>query len=172
MDRRLQRRYAMMVQQHMKSSNRNAVWPLLLAGENQAEASHAEEEVSEQFERLVDGPGRAAAAGRTRACRQSESEYVLLAHDWCKLRYRHHGSKPDLRQIAHETDVGFDMTSALLVDADNGHPLAPMQLHLKTADTLHSTATLPPDVEAHHLDQVAPTMEEASCGAWSGRSFT
>jgi hypothetical protein len=56
------------------------------------------------------------------------------------------------------------MTSALLVDAGNGHPLAPMQMHLKTADTLYSTATQPPDVDAHHLDQVAPTMEEA--GQW------
>lgn len=87
---------------------------------------------------------------------------MLLAHDWCKIDYKNHGSKADLRQVTHETDVGYDMTSTLLVDADNGHPLAPMQMHLKTADTVHSTATEPPHVDAHHLDQVVPTMEEAT----------
>jgi hypothetical protein len=34
-------------------------------------------------------------------------------------------------------------------------------MNLKTAATLHSTASAPPDIDAHHLDQVAPTMAEA-----------
>jgi hypothetical protein len=165
MNRRVQRRYAMMVQQHMKSSNRNAAGPLFLAGESLAASA------TQAAWRFLNNPNVSLTdlveplrqAGRD-ACRQSESEYVLLAHDWCKIDYKNHSSKPDLRQITHETDVGYDMTSALLVDAGNGHPLAPMQMHLKTADTLYSTATQPPDVDAHHRDQVAPTMEEA--GQW------
>jgi hypothetical protein len=39
MDQRLQRRYEIMVQQHMKSSDRNAAGPLLLAVENQSAAA-------------------------------------------------------------------------------------------------------------------------------------
>jgi len=109
---------------------------------------------------LIDLAEPLRQAGRD-ACQRSQSDYVLLAHDWCKLDYKNHCSKTDLRQITHDTDIGYDMTSALLVDADNGKPLAPMQMHLKTADTLHSTASAPPDIDAHHLDQVAPTMEEA-----------
>ena len=109
---------------------------------------------------LIDLAEPLRQAGRD-ACQRSQSDYVLLAHDWCKLDYKNHSSKTDLRQITHDTDIGYDMTSALLVDADNGKPLAPMQMHLKTADTLHSTASAPPDIDAHHLDQVAPTMEEA-----------
>jgi len=162
MDRRLQRRYVVMVQQHMKSANRNAAGLMLLAGENRQAAA------TQAAWRFLNNPNVAFTnlvqplrqAGRD-ACRESQSDDVLLAHDWCKLDYGTHTSKADLRQITHETDIGYDLTSALLVDADSGYPLAPMQMHLKTADTLHSTATEPPDVDAHHLDQVEPTMAEA-----------
>ena len=162
MDRRLQRRYAKLVQQHMKSANRNAAGPHLLPGQSQAASA------TQAAWRFLNNPkvslvGLAEPlreAGR-RACQQSESDYVLLAHDWCKIDYKNHTSKADLRQITHETDIGYDMTSSLLVDAANGDPLAPMQLHLKTADAVHSTGASAPDLDAHHLDQVAPTMEEA-----------
>lgn len=89
------------------------------------------------------------------------NRYVLLAHDWCKIDYKNHTRKADLRQITHQTDIGYDMTVGLLVDADNGNPLAPMQMHLKTADAFHSTAINPPEVDAHHLDQLSPTMRES-----------
>lgn len=146
----------------MKSANQNAAGPLLLAGDGQA---HSATQAAWRFLNndnvsLLDLVDPLRQAGRD-ACQQSESDYVLLAHDWCKIDYKTHTSKVDLRQVTHETDIGYDMTSALLVDADNGKALAPMQMHLKTADALHSTATTPPDVDAHHLDQVAPTMEEA-----------
>lgn len=162
MDRRLQRRYEKLVQSHMKSANRNAAGPHLLAGKSQAASA------TQAAWRFLNNPkvslvGLAEPlreAGR-RACQQSESDYVLLAHDWCKIDYKNHSNKADLRQITHETDIGYDMTSALLVDAASGDPLAPMQLHLKTADAVHSTGTSAPDLDAHHLDQVAPTMEEA-----------
>lgn len=163
MDRRLQRRYAIMVQQHMKSANQNAAGPQLLAGEGRAASA------TQAAWRFLNNPNVSLTdlveplrqAGRD-GCRQSDSDFVLLAHDWCKVSYGNHSSKADLRQITHETDVGYDMTSALLVDADDGRPLAPMQMHLKTADTVHSTAADPPDADAHHLDQLAPTMEEAN----------
>lgn len=162
MDRRLQRRYVQIVQQHMKSSNRNAAGPLLLAGENQAASA------TQAAWRFLNNPNVSLGnlveplrqAGRD-ACQQSESNYVLLAHDWCKIDYKNHTRKADLRQITHQTDIGYDMTVGLLVDADNGNPLAPMQMHLKTADALHSTAINPPEVDAHHLDQLAPTMRES-----------
>jgi hypothetical protein len=162
MDRRLQRRYVVMVQQHMKSCNQNAAGPLLLAGESRAASA------TQAVWRFLNNPKISLVAlveplrqaGRD-ACRQSPSDYVLLAHDWCKIDYKKHSSKSDLRQITHQTDIGYDMTSAVLVDADNGSPLAPMQVHLKTAETLHSTAADPPEVDAHHLDHVAPTMQEA-----------
>jgi len=162
MDRRLQLRYVKIVQQHMKSANHNAAGPLLLAGENQAAS------VTQATWRFLNNPSVSLRdlveplrqAGRD-ACHQSESEYVLLAQDWCKIDYKNHTRKADLRQITHESDIGYDLTSALLVDADDGKPLAPMQMHLKTAESLHSTAANPPEVDSHHLDQLLPTMREA-----------
>lgn len=146
----------------MKSANQNAAGPVLLAGDGQAQSATqaAWRFLNNPSVSLTDLAQPLRQAGRE-ACHQSESDYVLLAHDWCKINYKNHHSKTDLRQITHKTDIGYDMTSALLVDADNGKPLAPMQMHLKTADAMHSTGTAPPDIDAHHLDQVAPTMEEA-----------
>jgi hypothetical protein len=162
MERRLQLRYMTLVEQHMKSANRNAAGPALLPGKSQAAAATqaAWRFLNNENVSLMDLAEPLRQAGRC-ACQQSPSDYVLLTHDWCKLDYKNHRHKKDLRQLTHETDIGYDMTSALLVDADNGKPLAPVQMHLKTADTLHSTASAPPDIDAHHLDQVAPTMEEA-----------
>ena len=60
---------------------------------------------------------------------------VDAAHDSCELNSKNHSNKKDLRQLIYKTDVGYEMTSALLVNADNGKPLAPRQMHLKTADT-------------------------------------
>jgi len=87
---------------------------------------------------------------------------VLLAHDWCKIDYAKHTAKSDLRQLTHEHDIGYDLTTGLLVDADDGAPLAPMQLHVKTADSVYSTAEQAPQVDDHHLDQLEPTMNEVA----------
>ena len=77
-------------------------------------------------------------------CSQSESPFVLLAHDWCKVNYASHASRKDLLQLTHETDIGYDLTTALLIEAHTGMPLAPMQVHLKTGKSVHSTGRQPP----------------------------
>jgi len=91
---------------------------------------------------------------------QSESEFVLLAHDWSKLDYAKHASKEDQRQLTHTQDIGYDLTTALLVDAETGSPLAPMQMHVRTVDAVYSTSENPPTADDHHLEQLGPTMEE------------
>lgn len=96
-------------------------------------------------------------------CRNSRSPFVLLAHDWCKLGYGNQtGRKSDLVQLTHEHDIGYDLTTSLLIEADTGITLAPMQIHLKTADAVYSTGTHQPEIEDHHLDQLEPTMDEVS----------
>lgn len=93
-------------------------------------------------------------------CLHSESEFVLLAHDWSKLDYGGHKSKKDLAQLTHEYDIGYELTTALLIEAHTGSPLAPMQMHVRTADAVYSTAASPPTTSDHHLAQLQPTMEE------------
>lgn len=95
-------------------------------------------------------------------CVGSESDYVLIVHDWCKLDYKSHSSKIDLLQLTHEHDIGYDLTTSLAVEAKTGVPLAPIQMHLKTGETVHSTAANPPAWDDHHLAQLEPTMDEVA----------
>lgn len=95
-------------------------------------------------------------AGRRQA-EQSAVPFLLLVHDWCKLSFNHPRRKRDLTQLTHATDVGYEATTALLVSADDGHPLAPMELHLQTDDATWSTRS-PRPRRRGHLEQVLPTM--------------
>jgi hypothetical protein len=99
------------------------------------------------------------AAGRDRLD-SSQRPFGLLIHDWSKLSFTFAASKGDLTQLTHATDVGYELTTALLASADDGNPLAPMEFHLKTAEGVLSTRrTAPKDLP--HADQVLPTMEAA-----------
>jgi len=163
MDRRLQQRYVQLVKAHMSSSTRCAAGPSLLPGESQAAAA------TQAAWRFFNNERVALAAlveplrqtGRD-ACGKSPSDFVLLAHDWCKIDYKRHSAKKDLRQLTHEHDVGYDMTTALLIDAHEGSPLAPMQIHVKTDRCVHSTAKKRLGKDWHHLDHIEPTMDEVA----------
>jgi len=158
----LQERYSKLVKSHMNSSQRTAAGPRSLPELREAAtASQAawrflnNERITLQT--LVEPLRKVGRDG----CRQSESPFVLLAHDWCKVNYASHASRKDLYQLTHENDLGYDLTGSLLIEAHTGVPLAPMQIHLKTGEEIHSTAKNPPKHSDHHLDQLLPTMEEA-----------
>ena len=54
-------------------------------------------------------------------------------------------------------DVGYELTTQLLIDVQSGRPIAPIQSHLKTVEGYLTTAqTSVPD--AHRLEQVAALM--------------
>lgn len=94
--------------------------------------------------------------GQTRL-NDTSAAFGLLVHDWCKFTFEQPTRKQDLVQLTHETDVGYELTTALLVSADDGSPLAPMEMHLKTGQGVLSTRSpAPPDTP--HLEQVLPTM--------------
>lgn len=93
----------------------------------------------------------------------SKSPFALLVHDWCKLGFDHAADKRDLVRLTHDTDVGYELTTSLLVSAGDGSPLAPMEMHVKTAHGVLSTRD-PPPRGATHLEQVWPTMRAAR--AW------
>lgn len=162
MEPRLQRRYLQLVQEHMKSANKNAAGPALLAGENQAFSA------TQGMWRFLANPNVGLLelieplreVGRTAAAK-SQSDYMLLAHDWCKINYKSHASKKDLRQITHEHDIGYEMSTSLLIDGASGSSIAPMQMHLKTGKAVHSTASRKPSRDAHRLDELTPTMKES-----------
>src|SRR6516162_4091198 len=94
----------------------------------------------------------------------SPSAYALVTHDWSKLDYDGHRSKRDLRQLTQALDVGYELATALLVDAAAGHPLAPMAVAVLAADGVHTTAHAAVQPPQAHLDQVLPVMRAA--GGW------
>ena len=51
--------------------------------------------------------------------------YALVVHDWSTLNYHRHTSKADQVLFSQGSDRGYELASALLVDAANGDPLAP-----------------------------------------------
>lgn len=82
--------------------------------------------------------------------------YALCIHDWSRLNYRLHESKLDRYQITHETDVGYDLQSSLLISDQTGIPIAPVAQRLVTAKGSYSTYKnnqLEENV-ASHLDEV------------------
>jgi hypothetical protein len=88
----------------------------------------------------------------------SLSEYVLLIHDWSKLAYEH-SSKKDLVELPGHDNWGYDLSVALAVDADNGVPLAPMDLELRCARGVHSTRAETSTAPRAHIEQVLETMK-------------
>lgn len=88
-------------------------------------------------------------------CHCVVSPFLMLVHDWSKLAFLAHAKK-DLAQLTHANDVGYELTTALLVSPDDGSPLAPMELHCLTKDGILSTR--PHTRAVGHLEQLLPTM--------------
>lgn len=163
MEKRLRERYVKLVKAHMHASTRSAHGPRNLPSlKKSTSASQAawrflnNERVS--LEKLVEPLRKLGQDG----CSGSDSSFVLLAHDWCKLGYDSQSRrKKDLLQLTHKDDVGYELATALLIEADSGITLAPMQIHLKVADAVHTTGQHPLQVEDHRLNQLEPTMDES-----------
>jgi hypothetical protein len=161
LEKRLKARYLKLVQCHMHSVPKLAAGVASLPS---VASSFAATQAAWRFlnnERvslpaLVE-PLRAAGRDRLAA---TGMPFALLVHDWSKLSFAYAASKRDLTRLTHATDVGYELTTALLVGADDGAPLAPMEVHLKTAAGVLSTRRRAPRA-APHSDQVLPTMRAA-----------
>jgi DDE family transposase len=161
LERRLQKRYLIMVRSHLRSA------PELAAGVASLPSSSAAFAATQASWRFLNNDRISLSAlvepmravGRERLAK-TKMPFGLLVHDWSKLSFTYAASKRDLTQLTHTTDVGYELTTALLVSADDGSPLAPMEMHLKTADGVLSTRKRAPK-DVPHTDQVLPTMKAA-----------
>jgi Transposase DDE domain len=160
-DPRLKRRFLIMVRSHMRSAPELAagVASLPNAGKAFAATQAAWRFLNNERITLAALVQPLREVGRRRA-EDLHSPFLMLVHDWCKLTFDHPSGKRDLTQLTHSTDVGYELTGALLVSADDGCPLAPMDMHFKTALGVLSTRD-PAPPELPHLDQVLPTMESS-----------
>lgn len=158
LDARLQRRFVLLVMNHMQACQKLAagVKSLLSASTAFAATQAAWRFLNNERVTLskLEQPLREVARERAAVC---HAPFLLLVHDWSKFTFEYAKSKRDLVQLTHQDDVGYELTTALLVSADDGQPIAPMEMHLKTADGVLSTREGPVD-DAPHVDQVLPTM--------------
>jgi len=158
LETRLQKRYLILVESHMRSA------PELAAGVASLPSTRTAFAATQGSWRFLNNdrvPLSALAdplreAGRSQV-EALESRFALLVHDWSKLGFNHPKRKRDLHQLTHATDVGYEMMTALLVSADDGTPLAPMEIQLETADGLLSTRD-PAPKQVPHQDQILETM--------------
>lgn len=97
-----------------------------------------------------------------RALGSSPSRFALVLHDWSMFHFGGHGSKGDRYRRSHDADLGYELGSALVVDAADGRPLGPMEFRLRTAGGMLSTraggAAMPPG----HVDEVGGAMAAAA----------
>ena len=84
--------------------------------------------------------------------------YALIMHDWSRLYFGKHTRKADRRQITHETDVGYELQSAVLVSDMSGKPLAPVVHNLMNDKRVYSTLHARPRRCARHLDELSTRM--------------
>jgi hypothetical protein len=89
----------------------------------------------------------------------ADEEYVLLVHDWSRLKYKNHTAKTDTREFTNKDDVGYDLLAQLAVNATNGSPIALLQAAMRTQKEFFSTLNRPLDIDTPHLEQVLPMMQ-------------
>jgi hypothetical protein len=154
---RLQRRYHRLVTAHLHAAERLAAGihalPELSAAFASTQAAwrfFANPRTSPQ---LLAEPLREAAR---REC--PKGTIALVAHDWSSLNYQSHHRKRDQLEISNGMDRGYFLSTALLVSAQAGHPIAPVELRLQTLDRTFSTAASIPPRRATHIDLLLRTM--------------
>jgi hypothetical protein len=103
------------------------------------------------------------------ALAERPGRFVLVVHDWCMFNFNRHESKRDRYVRSHGDDLGYELGTALIVDAADGRPLGPMEFRLRTGSGMLSTrvggAALPPG----HVDELEDVMA-ASQGWQLGRT--
>lgn len=91
----------------------------------------------------------------------SLSPLALAVHDWSMFPFHTHTSKTDRLQRSHDKDLGYELGTALIVDAADGRPLGPMELRLRTGTGMLSTRLSPAAMPPGHVDELLEVMAES-----------
>jgi hypothetical protein len=161
-DPRLQRRYRQLVQEHLHVSDSLAAGihalatPELAGGFAAVLGAHRflnNDRVS--LPALVEPLHDVARSWR----QQHSTTWGLVIHDWSALKYPRHASKHDQTRLSHRRDRGYELTTLLLVEGDDGGPVAPLELRLRCQSGVFSTRSPAPSRKAFRIDEVLPSMQ-------------
>jgi hypothetical protein len=163
LDRRNQDRYWKLVSEHAHAVNAAVTGLSALPGTAQPFAAARgmtrllnNEDVS--FHALIEPAQdavRDALAGRP-------GRFALVVHDWCMFNFNRHSSKRDRYRRSHDGDLGYELGTALVVDAADGRPLGPMEFRLRTAEGMCTTRIGGADLPPGHVDEVDEAMAAAN----------
>src|SRR5512135_1287297 len=158
-DKRLQRRYLQLVQEHLSPVQAIAAGLRALPGTAQAFAStqaawrfYANPRVTlpQLAQPLIE-----AACG---AVEQDNRPYALVVHDWSQLLFSDHASKRDRAVLSSATDLGSERLTALVLSDRDGAPIAPVCQQVRSARGVHSSRSARVQPVPSQLDALAPTM--------------
>jgi hypothetical protein len=158
-EKRLQDRYQLLVQEHTGQAHPTAAGPRCLPTAAQAKA-HAQAAwrffhnrrlgLPQLMQPLLDLARSEAPA----ACR----DYALVVHDWSGLNYSGHTDKRDRVVLGKDAGLGYELYTALLVGDHKGQPVAPLRVRLRAQAGAYDSAyqrVRPPGV---HLDSLTPVL--------------
>jgi hypothetical protein len=159
-EKRLQARYEKLVQEHSGHGHAVASGPRLLPEENTPAAGAMAAwrfylNPRTTFTRLAQPLIQSGCDAAARYCR----DFALVDIDWSKLHYFHHPSKTDRSQIGHANEIGYKLLTALLINDQDGQPLAPLCQELLTSQGVLSSRFDQPQPFATALDDLAPLMK-------------
>jgi hypothetical protein len=156
---RLQRRFVQLVLEHLGSAVAVAAGPRRLFGCSAAASAQGAcrffDNDSIDLRCLTLPVLRRAAFD----LQESPCPFVLAIHDWSKLNFHHHSRKADQIDFGQTTDRGYELTSCLLVDADDGVPLAAAHLRLCTAREVFDSCQPAPARYVSHLDTLLKVFD-------------
>lgn len=87
--------------------------------------------------------------------------YALCIHDWSRLAYKH-ANKQDTYAITHDTDIGYDLQSSVVISDREGQPIAPVAQRLVSANGSYATYyenSAPVAEVKDHLDEVCDCID-------------
>jgi hypothetical protein len=96
------------------------------------------------------------------AVADSSALVALVIHDWSMFCFHTHTSKTDCYQRSQAKDLGYDLGTALVVDAADGRPLGPMEFRVRTANGILTTRPGIIDTPSSHVDELAGVMDDSS----------
>lgn len=162
LDQRLQSRFGILVKQHSHAVNAAITGISALPGSAQPfAATRAMTRMLNNdavpFHALIE-PAQDAIH---KAVTASTTPYALVVHDWSMFSFNKHTSKQDRYQRSHKDDLGYELGTALVLDAADGRPLGPMELRLRTAEGTLSTRVDDVAMPPGHVDELLDVMRES-----------
>lgn len=91
--------------------------------------------------------------------KRSNHAFALVAHDWSQLQYVKHNHKENRFERTHAHDLSYELQSSLLINAEDGMPIAPIAQTLTDAKGCYSTFSEHYNSKEKHLDSLMEQIE-------------